>query len=141
MSTHTHAQAHAQMQLSLPAPSLAFPCLNSKPKVKHKSPNHPTTSQVGSGGVKTVAEAMTCAFCSPGRELSMEIHGNLWTDILNASSGPCRNSPPEAMKEWGFLLVPHKELSVESNLCPELREIWEQVYILFHSLGADCPCW
>ena len=53
----------------------------------------------------------------------MEIRGNLWTDILNASSGPCRNSPPEAMKEWGFLLVPHKELSVESNLCPELREI------------------
>ena len=71
----------------------------------------------------------------------MEIRGNLWTDILNASSGPCRNSPPEAMKEWGFLLVPHKELSVESNLCPELREIREQVHILFHSLGADCPCW
>lgn len=67
-----------------------------------------------------MSEAMMLCLLEPQEGA---FHGNPWTDILKASSGPCRNSPPEAVEEWGFLLVPHKELSVETNLCPELGEI------------------
>lgn len=50
-----------------------------------------------------MAEAMTLCLLQPWEGA---FRGNLWTDILNASSGPCRNSPPKAMEKWGFLLVP-----------------------------------